>query len=160
MPLTRHTDSVLIFAQTACLTPPKRARKTVRLPFARAYDGADLTDHLECAANGHPIFYLTGSKQDLDPIANPADYEADSTEDEEGDEVGFEEFCYRMRRSAESAETGKGAGAYALGPRCIRPILRAERCTRCRDDVNVEQVNQRITSLSASISRRRSSSSV
>ncbi|BGO97290.1 hypothetical protein RTBOTA2_001949 [Rhodotorula toruloides] len=60
--------------------------------------------------NNHRIFCRTGTKEDFDPIT-------DNVEEGEGEGqgvvVGFEEFCYRMRKAKGDVGKEGGAGASA-----------------------------------------------
>ncbi|KAJ8296331.1 hypothetical protein OF846_000720 [Rhodotorula toruloides] len=62
------------------------------------------------AANNHRIFYRTGTKEDFDPVDDTAEEEKEDEEEGEGVMVGFEEFCYRMRKAKGDVEEQKGQG--------------------------------------------------
>ncbi|GAA6052464.1 hypothetical protein NBRC10513_006751 [Rhodotorula toruloides] len=82
--------------------------------FRNVFDDAD--DLLTTAqiatkdSNNHRIFCRTGTKEDFDPIT-------DNVEEGEGEGqgvvVGFEEFCYRMRKAKGDVGKEGGAGASA-----------------------------------------------
>ncbi|EMS21954.1 uncharacterized protein RHTO_01169 [Rhodotorula toruloides NP11] len=59
-------------------------------------------------SNNHRIFYRTGTKEDFDPVDDTAEEEKEDEEEGEGVMVGFEEFCYRMRKAKGDVEEQKG----------------------------------------------------
>ncbi|BGO89102.1 hypothetical protein NBRC10512_003847 [Rhodotorula toruloides] len=61
-------------------------------------------------SNNHRIFYRTGTKEDFDPVDDTAEEEKEDEEEGEGVMVGFEEFCYRMRKAKGDVEEQKGQG--------------------------------------------------
>ncbi|BGP29585.1 hypothetical protein JCM10296v2_001324 [Rhodotorula toruloides] len=80
--------------------------------FRNVLDDADNLPTTAQAAtkdsNNHRIFYRTGTKEDFDPIADPVAEEEEGAR--EGMVVGFEEFCYRMRRAKGDVDGQNGQG--------------------------------------------------
>lgn len=117
-------------AQTTSLPPLKPLRKTVRFPPALSpLTPSAPADHplRVCAANNNRIFYRTGTQEDFNPVADTVEEEGEG----EGVMVGFEEFCYRMRRAKGNGKENAGAGAVLLSP--LLPMLIVTDATRRND---------------------------